>query len=128
MRTNIEKLGDTLNKRMQKAATARVSVIAELGTITSNMGLQVASLGNVIPKGDYLISQHLIAGSTRTVSTTTENGGEHLHEGGEKKDGAHKHSLNIEIPSELKNLAPGDRVLVIWCENEPVVTSILVSS
>lgn len=112
MQTNIEKLGATLNKRMQQAAKARTGITAELGTITSDRGLQVASLGNVIPKGDYLISSHLTGRKTRTVSTSKED----------------NHTHSVDIHSELRNLAPGNRVLVIWCENEPVVVDILITS
>lgn len=141
MKNNFEKLGDTLNKRMQKVVGAREGIIAELGTITSNMSLQVASLSNTIPKGDYLISRHLAYGAKNATLTKTKSGqgthghgpsGEHSQEIGSgshshpSSEGAHVH--DVLIPESMRSLKPGDRVLVIWCGNEPVVTDILVSS
>jgi len=45
--------------------------------------------------------------------------GGHSHDGGN-----HDHRL----PKEFRPLKAGDRVMVVWCGNQPVVTNILVSS
>lgn len=138
MRNNFEKLGETLNKRMQSVAGANSVLFAELGTITSNMGLQVYSIRNVIPRGDYLVSRDLKLGPTGAVLTQTKQGqGNHPHgpSGGHGQysgSGVHSHPSSegvhvhdVLIPETMRTLAPGDRVLVIWCGCEPVVTNIL---
>ena len=115
-KSNIEKLGETLNKRIQNVFNAREGVIAELGTINGSLGLKVDSLSNAIPKGQYLISTRLTMGSTGADFTTTTT------------DGYHAHNHRVNLPAELRSLKSGDRVLVIWCGNEPVVTDILTDS
>ena len=55
MSNNIQRLGETLVKRMAKTANAAVSVQTELGTINENMSLTPDSLNQPIPEGDYLI-------------------------------------------------------------------------
>lgn len=141
MKSNMEKLGETLNKRMQKVAGSRVGIVAELGTITSNLGLKVGSLSNTIPKGDYLIARHLAYGKKNGTLTKTKSGqgthghgpsGEHSQYTGSgthshpASEGAHVH--DVLIPETMRSLKSGDRVLVIWCDNEPVVTDILIES
>lgn len=79
MSKNIQRLGETLVKRMEKTAAAAVKVATEYGTINYNMSLTPDSLNVPIPEGDYLIVK-----------------------------GA--------------NPQPGDRVLISWCGNDPVVT------
>lgn len=141
MMKNMKKLGETLMGNMQEVSRANTGITAELGTITSKMGLQVASLGNEIPKGDYLVSLHLKSGKAGSVMAKTVSGqgthphgpsGSHSQESGTgshshpASEGAHVH--DVPLPSTLRGLAPGDRVLVIWCGNDPVVTDILQSS
>lgn len=111
MKSNIEKLGETINKRVQDTFGARTAIIAELGTVTGNLGIQVASVGNIIPKGAYLISTRLTMGEKDAEFTGTTT------------DSAHSHK--VKLPEELRSLKAGDRVLLIWCGNEPVVTDIL---
>ena len=113
MKSNIEKLGETINKRVQDTFGARTAIIAELGTVTGNLGIQVASVGNIIPKGAYLISTRLTMGEKDAEFTGTTT------------DGYHPHSHRAKLPEEMRSIKAGDRVLVIWCGNEPVVTDIL---
>lgn len=114
MKSNMEKLAETLNARMQKVVKAREDVTAELGTITSNLGLKVSSVGNTIPKGDYLIARHLTYGEKDAKLTVTKNENAHTHD--------------VLIPESMRSPKAGDRVLVIWCGYEPVVADILVES
>lgn len=79
MSKNIQRLGDTLVRRMEKTANAAVGTYTEMGTINYNMSLTPDSLGVPIPEGDYLI----ISGQTLTA---------------------------------------GDRVLISWCGNDPVIS------
>ena len=55
MSRNIQRLGDTLVRRMTKTANAAVQVETELGTINYNRSLTPDSLNVPIPEGDYLI-------------------------------------------------------------------------
>lgn len=127
---NMQLLGNVLHSRMEKTAGASVHTTAELGTINANMSLSTDSLQSPIPKGDYMVDIRLSCDTYDTNSTVhSHNGGTHSgHVGG---DGSHEHNGGAHthrIPSEFRALKPGDRVLVIWCGHEPVVTAIIASS
>ena len=120
MSTNMQRLGDTLARRMKKTSAAAIPTTIELGTIGSNLSLTVDSIPVAIPKGDYMINLMLTSGSYRTSSETHSHSGEdHTH-----SDGAHSHAL----PAAFRSLKGGDRVLVAWCGNEPVILAVVVSS
>lgn len=120
MSSNMQRLGDTLASRMKKTSAAAIPTTIELGTIGSNLSLTTDSLPVPIPKGDYMINLMLAGDSYRTSSETHSHSGEdHSHSGG-----AHSHAL----PDDFRSLKGGDRVLVAWCGNEPVVIAIVVSS
>lgn len=120
MSSNMQRLGDTLASRMKKTSAAAIPTTIELGTIGSNLSLTVDSIPVPIPKGDYMINLMLASGSYRTSSETHSHSGEdHTHSGG-----AHSHAL----PDAFRSLKGGDRVLVAWCGNEPVVLAVVVSS
>lgn len=55
MSKNIQRLGETLNKRMLKTVNAAATVATELGTINENLSLTPDSLQVAIPEGDYLL-------------------------------------------------------------------------
>ena len=120
MSSNMQRLGATLADRMKKTSAAAVPMALELGTIGSDLSLTTDSLRVPIPKGDYLINLMLAGNSYRTSSEAhTHSGADHSHSGGE-----HSHAL----PSAFRSLKSGDRVLVAWCGNEPVVVAVVVSS
>lgn len=120
MSSNMQRLGATLADRMKKTSAAAVPMSLELGTIGSNLSLTTDSLPVPIPKGDYMINLMLAGDSYHTSSEShTHTGGDHTHTGG-----SHSHAL----PSVFRSLKAGDRVLVAWCGNEPVVVSVVVSS
>lgn len=116
MSSNMQRLGDTLASRMKKTSNAAVPTTLELGTINGNLSLTTDSLPTPIPKGDYMVNLMLAGSSYKTGSDT------HSHDGGEKN--THSHSL----PSVFRSLKSGDRVLVAWCGNEPIVVAVVVSS
>lgn len=107
MSNNVQRLGETLAGRMKRTANAAVPTSIELGTINNNLSLTTDSLQASIPKGDYLVALTLTAGSYITGETDR-----------------HTHTL----PGVFRGLRAGDRVLVAWCGNEPVVISIVASS
>lgn len=129
MGKNMQLLGDVLAAQMSRAAGAAVPTMLELGTINSNLSLTTDSISGQIPKGEYMVTLTLAGGSYDTSSTThTHSGGEHSQYSGSgyhtHSDGAHTHRL----PAGFRALQAGDRVLVAWCGNEPVVISVVTSS
>lgn len=107
MSSNKQRLGEILASRMKKTSQAAVPVTIELGTVNANLSISTDSLQASIPKGDYMVNLQLTGGADRT----------------EAEEG-HSH----ELPSSFRGLQPGDRILVAWCGNEPVVIAIVVSS
>lgn len=57
MSNKIQKLGNVLNERMQKAITGRATLTVELGVIHSNASLTTDGIPAEIPKGDYFMPQ-----------------------------------------------------------------------
>ena len=131
---NIQRLGDVLASRMKTTSAAAVPTTIELGTINGNLSLTTDSLPTPIPKGDYMINLMLAGSSYRTSSEThSHSGGDHSHSGGDHSHsgGNHSHSggnHSHELPSVFRSLKAGDRVMVAWCGNEPVVIAVVVSS
>ena len=129
MSTNIEKFATVMANRMKKTSDAAVPTVLELGTINSSLALLPDGLQAAVPRGDYMVNL-LLTGELFTSSEA------HLHEGGahgghEGGDGTHTHNgglHNHEMPDSYRNLSPGDRVLIAWCGNEPVVIAIVVRS
>lgn len=111
MGNNIQRLGETLASRMTKTANAAVPTSIELGIINENMSLTTDSLRVPVPKGEYMVDIRLNGPAPNDPYETQE-----------KEE--HKHKL----PKFFRALKPGDRVLVAWCGNEPVVIAIVVSS
>lgn len=112
MGRNIERLGKVLdgrNKRTVTANTTKLNDKIELGTIDSNLALVPDSLRVPISKGDYLVTLSLTGEAKTKPATCTTT---HLH----------------DLPDQLRPLQAGDRVLMAWCGNEPVVISIVVAS
>lgn len=114
MSKNLQRLGEKLSERMRKTAGAAVPVTVELGTIKSNMALDVDSLDTPIPKGQYMVNIMLASSSYRTTSERCSD----------QEDETHSHGL----PSVFRALRSGDRVLVVWCGFEPIVVSVITKS
>lgn len=129
MSKNMQRLGATLSNRMKRTADGAVPTTIELGVVNPNLSITTDSLQEPIPKGDYMVN--IMLTGSRNIS-----GGSHSHDGGshdghETEDGTHSHSggsHSHELPDSFRGLQAGDRVLVAWCGNEPVVIAIVVSS
>jgi len=145
MSSNMQRLGDTLAQRMKRSSAAAVPTTIELGTIHANLSLTTDSLKTPIPKGDYMINITLASSTYRTEVTThghdqgthTHSGGTHDHEGiytsgsHTHSGGAHTHvggAHDHRLPDVFGAVKAGDRVLVAWCGNEPVVIAVVVTS
>ena len=105
MSKNTQRLGATLAKRMKRTADAAVPIGTELGVVNSNLSITTDSMKDSIPKGDYMVN--LMLTGSRSIS-----------------NGNHSH----ELPNSFRGLRAGDRVLVAWCGDEPVVIAIVTSS
>lgn len=128
MNNPIEDLGSFMHDQMKGIAGKNIPTTLELGTINGDLSLSVASLGNNIPKGDYMLALHLTLSKmtydTSSVALTTQSAaGPDSHE---HSINAHKHTWTL--PTQLRGIKAGDRVLVAWCGTEPVVVDIVVSS
>lgn len=111
---NLQRLSLTLDGRMKQTSSAAVPTTIELGTINANLSLTTDGLRVPIPKGDYTVNL-MLTGASQTGSTSLSYGGEVR---------SHDHSL----PAAFRGLKGGDRVLVAWCGNEPVVIAIIAAS
>lgn len=112
MGRNMERLGRTLDKRNKKTVTANTALLndkIELGSIDGNLSLVPDSLGAAIPKGAYMVPLSL-TGEYKTKPATCTT--------------THQH----DFPDQFRGLKSGDRVLIAWCGNEPVIISVVVSS
>lgn len=132
MSSNIQRLGETIAGRMKRTASAAVPTSIELGIINSNLSLTTDSLKTPIPRGDYMVNL-MLAGQTDQTSSETHShdGGSHTHSGDDHSHSGGSHSHNGGSHSHsvtLRSLKSGDRVLVAWCGNEPVVIAVVVSS
>lgn len=135
MTSNIQRLGDTLANRMKKTANAAVPTILELGTIGNGLILTTDSIKTPIPPSQYMVSLHLTHETYYTYNELNSSANApHHHEGGEhsqcKGSGHHTHDDGLHdhrLPSVFRKLQPGDRVLVAWAGNEPVIIDIVVA-
>ena len=118
MSNPIEDFGKMLDGQMKNLIKGNSGIAVELGTINGNRSLSVSSLGNAIPAGEYMVSLHLQS-SPATIRTK-------LSLQPESEVEAHEHT--VELPSKLRGINAGDRVIVAWVGTEPVVVDIVVSS
>lgn len=102
MSSNIQRLANSLAGQMQKTASTSVPVTVELGVINSDSSLTTDTLKGNISPNDYMIDLQL------------------THE-------SYLSDKSDRVPSVFRRLQPGDRVLVMWAGNEPIVTAIVVS-
>lgn len=110
MSKNMQRLGSTLSNRMKQTSNAAIKTTVELGTVNKNLSITPDSLRVAIPKGDYMVN----------LMMTGERDTSHSYAG----EYAHTH----ELPAAYRGLQTGDRVLIAWCGNEPVVVAIVVKS
>lgn len=112
MGKSMERLGkvlDSRNKSTTKATFNGIKDKIELGTIDGSLALIPDSLGIPIPKGDYMLPITLTGEfNTKDATCTT----------------THNHRL----PDNFREIKSGDRVIMAWCGNEPVIISIVVPS
>lgn len=119
---NTKRLAKVLSNRMKDTTNASRRTIIELGTYNENGSITPDSLRTSIPKGQYMINFMLADDTFTSADTVSISGGEHAQKEG---SGYHEHNEVGEhthkIPKKLFPLTGGDRILIAWCGNEPVV-------
>jgi hypothetical protein len=83
------------------------------GTIQADGSLKLDRFTKPFPPGEYYTSRLLALASLQLVSGPASAGTAHTH--------------TVELPAQFAALAPGDRVLVEWCNDgvDPVVIDVL---
>lgn len=128
MSKNMQRFSAALSNRMKNTANAAIPTGVELGIVNANLSITTDSLQAAIPKGDYMVNLMLTGSRSTSTESHTHSGGSHAQYSGSgshtHSDGEHSH----EMPGAFRGLQAGDRILVAWCGNEPVVIAIVVSS
>lgn len=136
MSKNGERLKNILDSNIKRTGRSMTPVTLELGTINGSLALVTDSISDPIPQKEYMVSLHLTHETyysynelnSSAKAPHTHSGGE--HSGHESGTGSHTHNDGLHdhrVPSVFRRLKAGDRVLVAWVGNEPVVVDILVS-
>lgn len=127
-------LGRALQKRMQQVG--ETPPLLEFGVIQGDMSLLTNKFPMPIPQTDYFVCRQLTLGETDDPLTKTQNidnpnDGRHDHAAcgatdseGHTQDGAHRH--DVLIPEKMRWIKPGDHVLVVWVDSDPVVVDIIL--
>lgn len=105
----INNLASVLDARMRGHSDK--PLVVDFGQIQQDGSLLTNTFPVPIPKSDYRICRQLSIGSTgdafARVDTTEGNGWAYL-------------------PEKMRKLKPGDRVLIAWVQNVPVVIDIIL--
>ena len=99
------KLASVLDSRMNEHGENGLQL--DFGIINDDYSLTCNTFQIPVPKDDYSVCSFL---SGLTVSVGGGN-----HNGHSSGNGSHKHTV------QMPKLKPGDRVLVAWVDDEPVV-------
>ena len=96
---------------------------AEYGVIRSDYSLVVPSLGegNPIPKSDYNVARQLTYNPGIPLTETYCDGAHGHPDAGFA--GAHVH--NVKLPEKMWWIRPGDKVIVLWIDNEANIMDII---
>ena len=136
MGKGIQMLGDAISGRIKAANRAEHVTYLELGTINADLSLKVDGLKGNIRPGSYMVSLHLTHENYFTYNELNSSAeAPHVHAGGEHSqevgNGSHVHNddglHDHRVPSVFRRLKAGDRVLVAWVGNEPIIVDIVVA-
>lgn len=111
VRKGMHKLANVLDGRMTDHKPT--NIILDFGSITGNYELLTNTFPVPIPKNDYCVCRQLTLGDTGGALCRVSAGG---YEG------------TAYIPETMRKLKPGDRVLVAWVQDEPVVVDIITQA
>ena len=111
-KNGMEKLAKVLDSRMVEHSGGGFSF--DFGVIKKDYSLVSNTFPLPIPKKDYSVCR-LLANLSTNVSGGTHGG---------HNSGTGSHSHKVVMPK----LKPGDRVLIVWVEGEPVVIDVVVKA
>lgn len=106
----ISKMAGVLSDRMKQENVTPLYL--DFGEIGTGYSLTTNTFPVSIPSGSYQVCRHISG-----ISLSTSGGN---HGGHEYGDGSHSHS--VPVPK----ISPGDRVLVAWVQNIPVVIDVIL--
>lgn len=146
----INKLTEVLQSRMHAISEKPQGL--DFGEIQGDMSLQTNKFPVPIPQSDYMVCRQLTLGPTYNILAKTQDigmphSGSHLHKvnglvglatgpapdppipsertaGGDSSDGMHQH--HVLIPEKMRQLKPGDRVLVAWVGDDACVIDLVL--
>ena len=126
--------------------------VHDFGVIQGDMSLLTNRFPRPIPQTDYMVCRQLTLGPTHNILAKTQDigmphSGTHLHKvngpvgietgpapdppipsartaGGDAHDGEHQH--HVLIPEKMRQIKPGDRVLVCWVGDDACVVDIVL--
>jgi hypothetical protein len=135
----VSKLANVIHKKVSDTG-AQSPVWLDFGEIQQDGSLKTNRFDLPIPSGDYLICR--CAAHKEDIFTQTKaDQGQHphglsgTHAGHSSGDGTHSHLStegshihDILRPDTMRAVKPGDRVLVAWVGNDPVVIDIIIQA
>ncbi|MDO5397198.1 MAG: hypothetical protein Q4G33_04640 [bacterium] len=110
---SFEELHATIASAIESAVKDLSVTYTDIGTITAGGALQTRKYPTPIPRADYLIGR-VVSGWAEEIIKTEVEPVEHFHKLKTKK---------IFTQFELH---AGDKVLVVWVDNTPVVVDVLM--
>jgi hypothetical protein len=90
--------------------------VLDFGEIREDYSLLCNMYSIPIPKSDYQICRYLTYGDSETKTTSSVSVGDH---------GGHSHTVSI-VRGKDKKVSAGDRVLVAWVGDDPVVIDVIL--
>lgn len=139
----VNALAKAIQSQMKRNMEAHSDLVLDFGVIQDDYSLLTNTFPVPIPKSDYMVCRHLTIGVvggllTNTVGAGRPGDGTHSHgssgsHGGHitgsgdhshQNEGPHMHS--VLIPASMRQLQPGDRVLVAWVQNDAVVVDLVL--
>lgn len=148
----LNKLARVMQERMNRNQGAESALVLDFGLIQGDMSLKTNTFAVAIPQTDYHVCRHLTFGPANNILAKTQDigmphSGTHLHKvngpvgietgpapdppipsartaGGDAHDGEHQH--HVLIPEKMRQIKPGDRVLVCWVGDDACVVDIVL--
>lgn len=105
----ISKLAGVFQSMIDKSQDT--SLLLDFGEIQSDKSLLTNTYPIPIPKTDYVVCRHL---KSHSATTSSRSVGDH---------GSHSHTVGINQKLEV-----GDRVLVAWVQDDPVVIDVILNA
>lgn len=99
-------------------------LVADYGVILDDYSLKTNTFGPPIPYGDYQICRSVTYDPSVPLTVTYTDGEHSQPDAG--YGGAHSHQ--VRLPRKMYRIQPGDRVIVLWIENEANVIDVIFNS